>query len=83
MERNKREAKQPEKYIIPAICYPRIRKKKHQKKRAVIQAEFQSIPFPLKFVYTQKVFAFYAVRLFLPFIIFNFTRKLIPIRIWF
>lgn len=82
MERSKRESKPPEQYIIPAICYPRIRKKKHQKKRAIIQAQYQSIPFPLKFVYTQKVFAFYAVRLFFPFIIFNFTRKLIQFRIW-
>jgi len=59
MDRNKRESKPPEAYIIPAICYPRIRKKK-QKKKPVTQAQYQLIPAPLKFVYTQKVFFFYA-----------------------
>ena len=75
MERNKREAKPPEPYIIPPICYPRIRKKK-PKKKAPEKARYQMIPYPLKFIYTQKIFCLYAVSspsiplfpsLFLPF----------------
>lgn len=69
MERNKRDAKPPEPYIIPAICYPRIRKKK-PKKKAPEKAQYQMIPYPLKFIYTQKIFCLYAVNS-LPFLFFS------------
>jgi len=59
MDRDKRQSKPPEPYIVPAICYPRIRKKK-PKKKAPEKAQYQVIPYPLKFIYTQKIFCLYA-----------------------
>jgi len=59
MDRDKRLSKPPEPYIVPAICYPRIRKKK-PKKKTPEKAQYQMIPYPLKFIYTQKIFCLYA-----------------------
>jgi len=57
MIREKRTTKAPPSYIIPKICYPRIRKK--SKKKATEKAEYQLIPFPLKYVYENKNFLLY------------------------
>jgi len=62
MEREKRQIKAPQGYIIPKVCYPRIRKKK-AKKKPLEQASYQVIPAPIKFVYTNNCFALYGVKI--------------------
>jgi len=66
MEREKRQIKAPQGYVIPQICYPRIRKKK-PKPKPPQEIHYQVIPAPMKFVYTANFFALYGVRQKFPF----------------
>jgi len=60
MEREKRQTKPPEGYIIPPVCFPRIRKKKPKAKK-VHEASYQVIPVPMKFTSLASFYALYAV----------------------
>jgi len=60
MEREKRQIKAPEEYVIPKVCYPRRRKKK-VKPKVLQRAQFKVIPAPMKFTCIANSFAIYGV----------------------
>jgi len=59
MEREKRETKPPQAFVIDKVCYPRA-KKKQSKRKGPQRAKYQVIPTPMKFSSIPSFFALYA-----------------------
>ena len=79
MERNKRQTKPPQIYVIHKACYPRIRKKK-DKKKILERAQYQVIPTPMKFICIAESFALYAVNEILLIFLFLFHLEIFLIK---
>jgi len=60
MERDKRQIKAPQEYVIDKVCYPRMRKKK-PKKKIPQRAQYKIIPAPLKYSCIASFYPLYTV----------------------